>query len=167
MTTVAIALAISFLSLVIAAVSLGWNIYRDVVLKPKLRVAISVAKVIREPHGTNLDRVFVTVTNFGPGKTRAEMLTLRPQYWRRLLRKPPRYAVVIYDYQDPLSGRLPAALAVGEKVDLTFRFGSDLFLADEKFSQIGVSDAFGRTHWCDRSEYRRAQREYRNLTRGR
>src|SRR5438105_15817189 len=109
MTTVAIALAISFLSLVIAAVSLGWNIYRDVVLKPKLRVAISVAKVIREPHGTNLDRVLVTVTNFGPGKTRAEMLTLRPQYWRWLLRKPPRYAVVLYDYQDPLSGRRLAA----------------------------------------------------------
>ena len=167
MSIAAIALAISFASLVLAAVSLGWNIYRDIVLKPKLRVAIRVAKVIREPHSSNLDRVLVTITNFGPGKTRAEMLILRPRYWRRLLRKPPRYAVAIYDYQDPLSGRLPAALEVGDKVDLTFRFGPDLFLTDDRFSQIGISDAFGRTHWCHRSEYLWARREYQDLTRSR
>ncbi len=167
MSAAEIALVISSGSLLVAMFSLGWNVYRDIILKPRFRVAIRVAKIIREPHGRNLDRVLATVTNFGPGKNRAEMLNLRTAWWRRLLRRPPRYAVVIYDYQDPLSGKLPAALDVGEKVDLTFRFGPDLFLSDDKFCQIGIGDAFGRVHWCRKSEYRRAQREYRDLVTGR
>jgi hypothetical protein len=90
MSAAVVALTISLASLLIAATSLGWNIYRDIILKPKLRVAVRVAKIIQRTQDGNLDRVIVTVTNFGPGKTRAEMLILRPTFWKRLLRQSPR-----------------------------------------------------------------------------
>jgi len=159
MSTADIALVISVGSLGVAMTSLGWNIYRDAIMKPRLRVAVRVMKVIQEPYMRNLNRVIVTATNVGPGKTRAEMLEVRKSsWWRTLLRRRHR-GIVIFDYQDPLSGRLPAPLEAGEKVDLTFRFGPDLFLIGD-FNQLGILDTFGRVHWCRKSEYRRAQQDY-------
>lgn len=40
-----IAVAISILSLVVAAFSVGWNVYRDVILKARLKVSVGVSVV--------------------------------------------------------------------------------------------------------------------------
>jgi hypothetical protein len=157
-----IALLISFGSLLIAAVSLGWNVYRDVVRKPKLVIRLMVGAIIfsKEKHA---DRVVVTITNFGPGKSIAKMLQLRKtSSWRWLFRQQ-RFAALLHDYVDTLSGRLPIPLEVGDSVDLTFRFGPDLFLLHD-FTHIGISDAFGRVYWCERSNYRQAQKQYKEAS---
>ncbi len=159
MSTADIALVVSIGSVIVAGTSLGWNIYRDAIMKPKLRVAVRVAKVIQEPYMRNLDRLIVIATNMGPGKTRAEMIHVRKSSWWRSLLRRHRLGIVIFDYQDRLSGRLPVPLDVGEKVDLTFRFAPDLFITDD-FNQLGISDPFGKVHWCRKSEYRRAQQDY-------
>lgn len=156
-----IALLISFGWLLVAATSLGWNVYRDVIRKPKLAVTLMVGAIIYSTEA-HAERVVVTITNFGPGKTTANMLQLRKSsWWRRVFRKQ-RYAALIHDYADSLSGRLPAPLEVGHKVDLTFRFAPDLFLLQD-FTQLGISDPFGRVYWCKRSNYREARRNYKNL----
>jgi len=41
-----IALLISFGSLLVAAISLGWNVYRDVIRKPKLVIKLMVGAII-------------------------------------------------------------------------------------------------------------------------
>jgi hypothetical protein len=153
-----VALLISFGSLLIAATSLGWNVYRDIIRKPKLVITLMVGAIIfsRERH---VGRVVVSVTNCGPGKTTAKMLQLRKtSWWRRLLRQQ-RFAALIHDYTDDLSARLPAPLEVGDKVDLTFRFAHDLFLLQD-FTHIGISDPFGRVYWCKGTDYRDAKRKY-------
>jgi hypothetical protein len=156
-----IALLISFGSVLVAATSLGWNIYRDVIRKPKLRVTLMVGAIVYSSKDHS-NRVVITITNFGPGKSQANMLQLRKSsLWRRLLRRQ-SFAAFIHDYEDPLSGRLPAPLDVGDKVDLTFRFAPDLFLMHD-FTHVGVSDPFGRACWCKGSDYREAQRSYRHL----
>lgn len=159
-----IALIISFGSLAIAAISLGWNIYRDVIRKPKLRISmmngVIASSVVQYP------RLIVSVTNFGPGKTRTGTLQLRKtSLLRRLLRRQ-MYAVLTTDYEDPLSGKLPVELDVGEKVALTFRPGKDLFILSDDFTQIGISDPFGGVHWCSCRHYRDVKRSYlkHNLT---
>jgi hypothetical protein len=70
--------------LLIAAVSLGWNVYRDVIRKPKLVIRIMVGAIIfsQENHA---DRVVVTITNFGPGKSIAKML-FQPYQIKRIAR---------------------------------------------------------------------------------
>ena len=57
-----IALLISFGSLLVAAISLGWNVYRDVIRKPKLVIKLMVGAIIfsKDKHA---DRVVVTITN--------------------------------------------------------------------------------------------------------
>jgi hypothetical protein len=42
------ALLISLMSAAIAGCSLGWNIYRDVVLKARVRVTVQVMNIIQE-----------------------------------------------------------------------------------------------------------------------
>jgi hypothetical protein len=156
-----IALLISFGSLVVAAFSLGWNVYRDVVRKPKLVIRVMVGAIIFS-EDKHADRVVVTITNFGPGKSIAKMLQLRKtSWWRRLFRQQ-RFAGLLHDYVDTLSGKLPIPLEVGDSVDLTFRFGPDLFLQHD-FTQIGISDPFGRVYWCKRSNYRRAEKQYKEI----
>ena len=158
-----IALLISFGSLAIAATSLGWNIYRDVIRKPKLHVHLMVGQIAHSTFPENLGRVVVTVTNFGPGQTEANMLLLRKtSWWRRIFRR--RVLAILIPDDDPLSGRLPARLDVGQKVNLTFRFGPDIFLLKD-FSQIGISDPFGKEYWCRKRDFGRAQASYHEQTR--
>lgn len=102
----------------------------------------------------------VSITNFGPGKTKATMLQLRKtSLWRWLFRRQV-YAVLMPDYEDPLSGRLPSDLDVGDKLDLTFRPSDDIFIKKDDFTQVGISDPFGRTHWISRGEYERVKKLY-------
>jgi hypothetical protein len=145
--------------MLVAATSLAWNIYRDVVRKPKLRITLMVGQITHSTFKENLRRVVVTITNFGPGKTQAHMLELRKSsWWRRLLRR--QTLAILIPSDDALSGRLPASLDMGDKVALTFPFTSDLFLLKD-FTQIGISDAFGKVYWCHRRDYRRAQLSFR------
>ena len=44
------ALCISLAALLVSMFSLGWNFYRDVILKPRLKVTIKISKIF-EPGG--------------------------------------------------------------------------------------------------------------------
>ena len=68
-----IAVAISIISLVVATFSVGWNVYRDVILKPRLKVALEILALVSEAgnHGTF---VALTGTNFGPGELTVSMV---------------------------------------------------------------------------------------------
>lgn len=43
-----IAILVSLISLGVAALALGWNIYRDIILKPRLRVTVQKALIAIE-----------------------------------------------------------------------------------------------------------------------
>ena len=158
MQTANIALFISLCSVLIAATSLGWNIYRDVIRRPKLHLSLMAGQIA----GTQTveRRLVVTITNHGPGKTKAQVLQLRKTSCiRRLFRKNVS-AILMPDDGDSYSGRLPADLDVGDKVTLTFRSQADIFILKKEFDQIGISDPFGRSHWSSRSDYKRARLSY-------
>lgn len=75
-------------------------------------------------------------------------------WWRWLLRKE-KYAVVIHDYTNPLSGQLPYKLEVGAKFDLLFPYDAKCMLKNG-WSHIGISDYFGRTHWAKSKQVKEA-----------
>jgi hypothetical protein len=152
------AVLISFGSLFVAAISLGWNIYRDVIRKPRLRVVLMNA-VITAGEQDPPRRITVSITNFGPTNTRACSLDLRKtSFWRRLFRRQ-KFAFLLQDYLDPLSGKIPCELGVGEKVIMTFRHLPDMFLESD-YNQLGVIDPFGRMHWCSMRNYREVRESY-------
>ncbi|MGF1531300.1 MAG: hypothetical protein ACFCU4_08055 [Puniceicoccaceae bacterium] len=104
-------------------------------------------------------RMMITITNHGPGKTKAHILALRKTSLRRRLFRRTNMAILLPD-NDQYSGRLPADLDVGDRVNLTFRPNDDIFILNDDYDQIGISDPFGLTHWSSRNDYRKAKASY-------
>jgi len=126
---------------------LGWNIYRDVVLKPKVVVTFAIKKILSEGADPSPDYVGITAVNHGPGPITLNAIVLKQSsFWRRVLRKK-RHAILIHDYKNPYSGTLPRRLEVGETLDLFGAFDAGCFLK-ESFTHLGLSDSFGRSSWA-------------------
>lgn len=53
------------------------------------------------------------------------MVQMKDSSWWRWLFRKEKYAVVIHDYMNPLSGQLPHKLEVGDKIDLLFHYDAD------------------------------------------
>jgi hypothetical protein len=62
-----IALLISIFSVLVAAFSLGWNIYRDIILKAKVDVSFAVVTIIHDTMPERPQFLNIKATNFGPG----------------------------------------------------------------------------------------------------
>lgn len=156
---VIISICISLLALITSAVSLGWNIYRDIVLKPRLKVKFAIITIVHSTFKQPLTSLSLAATNFGPGSINCQMIQLKTvSFWRWLLRKS-KHAVMIHDYENPLSAKLPAKLEVGEQLVLLIRYEKDCFLKDN-ITHIGLSDSFGRIHWASEKDVRNARRTY-------
>lgn len=153
------ALTISFISLLLAGLSLGWNVYRDVVLKPRLRVRVQISAIV-QPDLPSQTFLSITAVNHGPGRVTCSTIHAKTApLWRRILRKV-KHAAIIGDWTNPLSGKLPKALEVGEALTLLLPYEARCFLKDD-FTHIGILDSFGRSHWapCDQLEAARQRYE--------
>lgn len=155
MTTAEIAIIISIISAAIAGTSLGWNIYRDEVLKAKIKISFGVRTIIQYGNPARPEYVNITATNYGPGSVNLSMVQMKDSSWWRWLFRKEKYAVVIHDFNNPLSGQLPHRLEVGEKIDLLFHYNADCMLKNG-WSHIGISDYFGRTHWAKSKQVKEA-----------
>jgi hypothetical protein len=144
-----LALIVSIVSVVIASLALGWNVYRDVILKPKVVVSVAVVAVIHETLPHRPQYLNITATNFGPGVVTLSSIHVKNStLWRRILRKV-QYAYITPDYTNPMSGRLPAKLETGDKVELLLPYDANCLLGRE-FTHVGLTDFYSRTHWTSR-----------------
>jgi hypothetical protein len=143
-----VAIIVSVLSACVSAFALGWNIYRDVYLKGRLRLVFGLYLIHHDSLPEPIWRYSFSATNLGPGKVKLTTLALRDySIWKRITRSV-THAIVIHDSKHPFGGPLPCDLDVGEKMDLTFA-PDDCTWLGEGFTQIGINDSFGRTHWCN------------------
>lgn len=153
-------LVISIIALFMSGVGLGWSIYKDFGLRARLKVHFGLKSIHHATFERPLIRFVLSVTNLGPGKLRITTLRLRDnRWWRRILRKT-RYALLIHDYEHPLGGKLPHDLEVSDGMDLSF--SKDISFVSEGFTQIGITDSFGRTHWCRQRDMKEARRDLEN-----
>lgn len=157
---------ISFGALVVSAFSLGWNFYRDVVLKARVRVTIGIDNIY---HGDSVQGPFISISviNLGPGTIICESIRLERRScvgflgWRisRFLHLRYEHAHVMYDYTNPYSSTLPKKLDVGERLSLLLNFKEDAFLSEDP-THVGILDSFGRLHWASRSSLAIAKTRY-------
>jgi hypothetical protein len=169
----------SLAALAISAFALGWNVYRDVVLKPRLRVSVGIDSINQDDewHGPF---VAVRMVNLGPGQITIDsrvmahrpLLKVIAWYTARLLHIsvigrpiapafnwPMEYAMIVPDYTNPYSVKLPKRLEVGEKAILLLPCKRGSFLAEDP-THMGVTDSFGRYHWASRESLECAKRRY-------
>jgi len=161
MTTAGIALLISGVSVCIALFTLGWNIYRDIILKPGVKVRLQISEIISygEPPGTERPtKIDITATNFGPGYIRLQ--GLRTKY-SKLFRKK-KLGFICPDFTDPMSHKFPCKLDVGEKTTFFLPYEKNCFLSDKvPFTHLGIFDTFGRSHWVPKDDIERTKKEYK------
>ena len=156
MTTTA--LVLSIVSLVIALVALFWNIYRDLLLRPRSRVTCHISIV--DTRSVNLGTfINITLTNLGPGELVLDSIVVKTGGIRERMRNEPRYAVIINDYDNPMNPAMPTTVAVHRRVTQFLPFEQDCFVA-QPVKRIGFIDTLNRYHWARHSDVEEVKREY-------
>ena len=152
------ALVISILALLVSFANLGWNMYRELALRGRLRVTFGVKEVYHATFPKPLTKTMVSAVNIGPGEVKVSMVIYKKAaLWRRLLRRV-EHGCIIYDFTEKLSGRLPCKLEVGDGVDLVFKYPD--FTLDPGTTHVGLRDTFGRAHWAPRRDVRKFYRQF-------
>jgi hypothetical protein len=154
-------ISISLLALIVSAISLGWNIYRDVLLKPRVRVRLQMGQLHHPTFDEPVTSLILSATNHGPGPVKCITIKAKEAQWWRRLRHSVKHAVIMPDWTNPLSGKLPASLDVGNQVDLMLPWDTDSFVK-YPFTHVGLSDTYGRIHWARRRDISQARRQWRD-----
>lgn len=152
-------ITISIFAIATSFLALGWNIYRDVILKSRLKVRLQISFIMHGEYKSE-SKISIRATNFGPKKIRCTGINANTStLLRRILRKV-KYAQIIEDYTDPYSTKLPCELDVGHTCQLFLSFNKDCLLG-EPFTHVGIMDSFGRTHWAPKKEVAKARKTYK------
>jgi len=119
MTIAVIAIVISIISVIFAGLSLGWNIYRDIVLKARIRIDFGVSVVLQQGISSKSTYVSITATNHGPGSVNLSMVKMKDSSWWRWLLHKEKWAIVIHCMSSkPFAPFLMCDSAVCNVVDL-------------------------------------------------
>ena len=122
---------ISVLSLGLATVSIAWNIYRDVLMKPRLKMGLSIGTML-SPSGNHGTFIQISAVNFGPGPIYCRSLHFRnTSWWRRILRKE-TYAYITHDYKNRYSSQFP------QRLDQIFKSNAPIATPMAISSDVGV-----------------------------
>jgi hypothetical protein len=138
------------LSLLIAALALGWNIYRDVIMKGRIKIKFCWRDIIDEQKITS-NMIMLSGVNHGPGKVVLRMIITKNTSIIRRLRRTVEYGFVKLMYQpSEYSDKLPKELDIGDELNLVFP--SSAGFASAEFTHIGLRDNFDRIHWAKKKE---------------
>lgn len=159
MSPVNVAIAISAFSLVVSFTSLGWNIYKEFCLKPRLKVGVAVVMIGGEavPGGRQSKIAFMAV-NHGPGEITITGVTLDPTRKQKRADDISSY-LLFHENDSPFGTPLPATLKVGGEARIIIPYNEKSFLS-RKFRRVGLMDSFKRDHWAPAKDLRRAEEEY-------
>ena len=157
-------LIISLSSLLIAALALGWNIYRDVILKGRVKIAFGW-RVLTNGQESTPDMIMISGVNHGPGKLVLRMIIWKNTSLRRFLcRKSEEGWIPLTDRPSEYSDELPKELDVGDELNLVFP--SSAKFAGTDFSHIGLRDNFGRIHWAKKKDVQKFKLKRQSITHG-
>lgn len=148
---------ISGISAGVAFLALGWNIYRDIILKPKIKVRLQISEILTpgDPQEERDTKVDFTATNFGPGTVILQGIRVKT---KKFLRKT-KEGILFHDFADPLSRQFPCKLEIGEKGIFLLPYRKGRFLKDD-FTKIGIWDSFSRIHWVPKKDIKRVKESY-------
>jgi hypothetical protein len=150
-------LLISLFAVGLSATSLGWNIYRDIILKPRVKVRMSVRGLFAPglPRQEPLMKILVTAVNFGPSDVFCQsVLAKNASPFRRLTRRVENWFII----QE--SPQLPQKISVGQQIDILIPYERHGPLA-KSLTHFGVADSYGRIHWAGRRDLQSALKQYR------
>lgn len=159
MSTAALALLFSGLSVAIASFALGWNIYRDILAKPRVKVRMGLRQLLRSGETEFPMSVWIRALNLGPGNITLEMIVVKKSSLRRLLTRSGEFGFVKFDGAMMPGSSLPIKLEVGEHADFILPCNRDSFLG-KSFTELGIKDVHDRIHWAPRKDMRESRENW-------
>lgn len=159
MKTEQYALTVSLLSAGVAFLALGWNIYRDVLLRARTGVVAYVSSVIS---GEESDGPFITIrlVNRGPGNVvLTNLIVRRIGLWARLRRRTAN-ATIMSDYTNRYNPSLPITINQQEFTHQLLNYEEGCFLKDD-WNRLGFIDSLNRYHYVRKKDLRELKRKYR------
>ena len=152
------ALILGTVSIILASASLFWNIYRDILLRPRTRVTSRISSIHHggKTYGPYVD---ITLVNKGPGKVVIDNIVMKEACIKNLLARQPRFAVIIYDYENMYNPKMPTEVPIYEKTTQFLPYDKDSFLKQNP-SRYGFIDSLGRYHWVRRRDLREVVQKY-------
>ena len=143
-------LIISFVSLGFALFALGWNIYKDIIQKPRFKVFFGIYDTATMPD-INLNETIIMFTgvNIGTGDIVVKNIILKYK------RKKP-FAIVLPNMKWK---KVPQRISVGDEANIITDYFKDCFLSTD-FYKAGLIDSFGRKHWVSRKQIEEAKDRY-------
>lgn len=154
-----LAILLSIFAIATSFLALGWNIYRDIILKPRLKVRLKISFIMHGEYESP-SKISIDATNFGPNKIICSSIHAKNAPLRRRVSRKVEYAFIIQDYTDPYCSKLPRELDVGETCNLFLSFDKDCFFS-KPFTHVGITDSFGRTHWAPKKDIAKAKKMYK------
>jgi hypothetical protein len=152
------ALVISIVALFVSGANLGWSVYKEVAFRARVRIWFGIRDIVGGS-APPLRKIVLSVTNVGPGPLRVQMIHYKnAPFWRRLVRRVQR-GVILHDHTDPISGKLPTKLDVGESLDLLLPYHEGSLTT--AMTHVGIFDSFGRNHWVSRRDVKEAMVQFR------
>ena len=143
---------ISIVALLVAILSVAWNIYRDLGLKSRLQVSIMAGRFGDSPTG----HLCFNVVNCGTTQAEVRLLisrhSRRGEYWMNPY-------MIVEDTLAPDSAVLPTTIKPAETVRYNVPIDADCCLASKPIS-LGVFDSFQRNHWAPKKHVRLAVKWY-------
>jgi hypothetical protein len=156
----AIPIITSIVAILISGFNFGWNIYKDAIRTPKFKVSIAIKKIIQKGHPEEGPYVFLEALNMGPIPNRIGLPFARQGWLQRKVFDRKHGSAMIYpDFSHWASTKSSTRVEVGDIATFIFPYAAKSFLS-ETFSEIGVSDGFGRMHWASRQELRKAKTKH-------
>jgi hypothetical protein len=157
-------LIMSLSSLLIAALALGWNIYRDVIMKGRVKMTFGWCSIIAGQEITP-DMIMISGVNHGPGKLVIQSIVLKKTSLLKFLsRKSEKSWIKLTERPSEGSDELPKELDVGD--ELLLLFPSSVEFAGADFSHIGLKDNFGRMHWAKKKDVQKFKLKKQSITHG-
>ena len=156
------AVIISGLALVVSAFALGWNVYRDVILRARVRVHVAVVSLVTPGESTESVPRFIRIeaTNHGPGPVEITNIGGKAASLRRRVRRQVQPFVLKLDFANPLSSTVPRRLDVGETATFLLPYDDKSVLGTD-VTHIAVYDSFGREHLAPRRDIHAAIHRFR------
>ncbi len=142
-----IAIIVSGMSAGVAFLSLGWNIYRDVILKPRLKVNFEVRTLFTP--STNSSSKFISISAANLGTRSTTIQRIRAKWAAELI-------IVIN-----LSLEIPKRLEASEKIEFQLPYNTgycEFLLGDCR--GVGLEDAFDKIHWVKRKDFEKVREKW-------
>src|SRR5271166_1163801 len=150
-------IGLSVFAVGVSLFSLGWNVYRDIILKPRFRVRLRIAEYpsdishqgppepwwVGNLNGAWVPYLELSVVNLGPGLVVVGAAVIKVG---GLVERVP-------------AENLGTRLEKGERVVIMLPNAKECVL-DKKPRRIGIRDTFARVRWAPRKDLDQVQREY-------